>query len=221
MRLQSIVMGAGLALAGCGGGGGGGASAPGAGGTPPPVHLQFYEPLALGDQWSYTCRDIKGGGENGGQPFTIVDSVAGTATVNGTTVYEFALQIPQVPSKPLQIVTEIQLLANDAAGNATLYGYLVNGVVTTIKPTLFVTANPPGQQREAFNYPGQNGVTIDREFVGLEPSNPTPLGVFEVAPYFESGSTHNYGYALGTGIVEEDHGPNFEVDCLITAGTLH
>lgn len=26
---------------------------------------------------------------------------------------------------------------------------------------------------------------------------------------------HDYGYAKGVGIAEEDHGPNFEVDCLI------
>jgi hypothetical protein len=55
----------------------------------------------------------------------------------------------------------------------------------------------------------------------MESSNPTPLGIFQVAPYFESGGTHNYGYALGTGIVEEDHGPNFQYDCLVTSATVH
>ena len=147
--------------------------------------------------------------------------MVGTIGVNGQPAYEFALQIPQIPSAPLQIVTEIQLLANDARGNVTLYGYLIGGNVDAVTPTLFVTANPPGQQHEAFNYPGPAGTTIDRTFFGLESSNPTPLGTYQVAPYFESSATHNYGYAAGTGIVEEDHGPNDEVDCLISAVALH
>ncbi len=224
--LRKVFAGAALILlAACGGGGsgsGGTAMPLGIGPTPTPnPQANFYEPLALGDSWTYTCKDIKGGGENGGNPFTITDSVVGTTTTAGKTVFEFSLQIPQVPSTPLQIVTEIQLLANDAGGNVTLYGYLINGTVKSVTPTLVVAANPPGQQHKAFNYPGPNGNTIDREYVGFEPSNPTPLGTFEVAPYFESNATHNYGYALGTGIVEEDHGPNFEVDCLVTAVTLH
>ncbi len=205
----------------CGGGGGGTAPPPGPTSTPnPQAHL--YEPLATGDSWSYSCQDIKGGGENGGQPFTITDSVGPTTTVNGQTVYEFSLQIPQVPSSPLSIATQIQLLANDSHGNVTLYGYLVNGSVVGVTPTLFVSANP-SLQNASFNYTAPNGSTIIRTFAGFFPTHPTKLGTFpSVADYEEgAGAMNNYGYAPGVGIAEEDHGPNNEVDCLITAFTLH
>jgi hypothetical protein len=36
-----------------------------------------------------------------------------------------------------------------------------------------------------------------------------------VAAYFESQATHNYGYSLGLGVMEEDHGPQYKYDCLI------
>ncbi len=217
-----------LILSACGGGGGSAAGPP-PGPTPTPIpsatptpnpQASFYEPLALGDSWSYTCRDIKGGGENGGQAFSIMDSVVGATSVNGQAVYEFSLQVPQVPSSPLSVLTQVQLLANDAQGNVTLYGYLVNGSVQSVTPTVIVTASP--SQQSSYNYPALGGGTISRVFAGFFPSNPTPLGVFPaLADYEESGATNNYGYARGTGIAEEDHGPNNEVDCLISAVTLH
>lgn len=173
------------------------------------------------DAWHYKCRDIKHEGENNNQPFGIRNAVTGATTVAGKPVFEVAMQVPQVPSKPLKIDTIVQLLANDASGNVRIYGYLIGGKVKRIPVALFVTAKPPGEQHEAFNYRGPDGKTIQRIFFGLEQSNRTKFGVFEVAPYFESQSTHNYGYAKAWGIVEEDHGPNYEVDCLLDAITLH
>jgi hypothetical protein len=181
----------------------------------------LYQPLGPKDSWTYSCRDIKGGGENGNRPFTIRNSVVGQTTIGKTSVYEFALAIPQVPSKPLRVKTVIQLLANDRLGNVRIYGFLIHGKLHPIPPALFVTANPPGESHKAFDYHGANGKTIDRIFFGLEQSNVTKFGVFEVAPYFEDASRHDYGYAKGWGIVEEDHGPNYEVDCLITNRSLH
>lgn len=181
----------------------------------------LYQPLALKDTWKYVCRDIKGGGENGNHPFDLQNSVVGETIAAGKRVYEFSLAVPQVPSKPLRVVRITQLLANDRAGNVRIYGYLVHGKVVRIVPTVFVTAHPPGETHKAFNYRGPHGKIIDRVFFGLEQSNKTKFGTFEVAPYFESRSTHDYGYAKGWGIVEEDHGPNYEVDCLITAIKLH
>ncbi|MBV8244373.1 MAG: hypothetical protein JOZ38_00475, partial [Candidatus Eremiobacteraeota bacterium] len=73
-------------LAACGGGASGGGNpppVPTASPTPTPTpnpQASFYEPHATGDTWNYTCRDIKGGGENGGNPFSIVDSVLGATT---------------------------------------------------------------------------------------------------------------------------------------------
>ena len=181
----------------------------------------FYQPLALKDSWKYSCRDIKGGGENGNHPFTIKNAVVGQTTAHGTPVYEFALQVPQVPSKPLRVTTIVELLANDASGNVRIYGYLIKGKVYPIPVKAFVAAKPPGEVHKAFDYRGPDGKTIDRIFFGLEQSNKTKYGVFEVAPYFEYQSTHDYGYAKGWGIVEEDHGPNYEVDCLITGISPH
>ncbi|HEY9085082.1 MAG TPA: hypothetical protein VIN40_03965 [Candidatus Tyrphobacter sp.] len=199
-----------LLLPACGGGGGGGNPGP----NPSPPAPEYYQPLAIGDSWTYTCHNTQNPNE---QPYTIQNSVLGTTTVGGQTVYEFSIQIP---SSPTQSTTVVQLLANDGQRNTSIYGYLVNGTPQTIPATLIVAANP-GPKGTAYNYTGQNGSTIDRIFEGMESSNPTPLGTFTVAPYFESNSTHNYGYALGNGIVEEDHGPNFQYDCLINAITLH
>ncbi len=197
-----------LVLTGCGGGG----SSPGPNPSPPaPV---FYQPLAVGDTWTYTCHNTQNKSE---QPYAIQNSVLGTTTVNGQQVFEFSLQ---VPSSPTQSTTLVQLLANDAQRNTSIYGYLVGGNVQTITPALIVAA-APGAKGTPYNYAAPDGSTISRIFEGIESSNPTPLGTFTVAPYFESGSTHNYGYALGSGIVEEDHGPNFLYDCLITTMTLH
>ncbi len=180
----------------------------------------LYQPLAVGDSWKYTCKDIKGGGENNGKPFTIYDKVLGKITVGTAQYYEFSLQVPQVPSKPLKVDTQVMLLANDPHGNLWIHGYLVKGVVHRINSAVIVSeATPPKGAK--FGYTGPNGQHVSRIFYGIEQTNPTPLGVFTVADYEESANTHDYGYAKGTGIAEEDHGPNFEVDCLIEAVTLH
>jgi hypothetical protein len=194
----------------CGGGGGGGGTIP----APMPSQSPgIYQPLAAGDSWSYQCHDIT----NPGVPkFPIANSVVGTTSVGAQAVVEFSVQIP---SSPTQSVTEIQLLADDAQGNTTIYGYLVGGAVQTIAPATIVSANPSVSGN--YDYTAPDGSTVTRLFVGFEHSNPTPLGTFVVAPYFESGKTHNYGYASGTGIVEEDHGPNFQYDCLIQSVSLH
>lgn len=181
----------------------------------------FYQPLAEKDRWKYVCRDIKGRGENGNHPFEVENEVVGKTIAGGKALYEFSIAIPQVPSKPFRVDKLIELLANDQSGNVRIYGYLIHGKVVRIAPTMFVTAHPPGETHKAFNYRGPHGKIIDRIFFGLEQSNKTKFGTFEVAPYFESHSTHDYGYAKGWGIVEEDHGPNYEVDCLITAIKLH
>lgn len=199
------------ALAACGGGGGGTNTPPNP--TPSPVR-QLYQPLAAGDSWTYTCHNTQNKAE---QPYEIHNSVLGTATVDGKTVYEFSLQIP---SSPTQSTTVVQLLANDAQANTWIYGYMVSGNVQTITPAEIV-AWSPGGKGTAYNYTGEDGAVIDRVFEGVESSNPTPLGTFTVAPYFESSGTHNYGYAYNDGIVEEDHGPNFQYDCLITTMNLH
>ena len=180
-----------------------------------PAGSALYQPLAVNDAWTYTCRDIKGGGENGNNPFTIVHRVLGTTKVGSKTTFELELQIPQVPSTPLEIVTEVMLVANDAHGNLVIYGYLLpNESVRKIKPTIIVSNATPNKYA-TFNYAGPNGRLISRFFYGIEPTNPTPLGTFTVADYEESRMTHDYGYARGFGVAEEDHGPNFEVDCLV------
>ncbi len=187
--------------------------------TPAIPRSSLYEPLAVGDSWTYKCRDIKGGGEKNGKPFTIEDKVLGITNVGPHKAYEFSLRIPQVPSKPLKVNTEIMLLSNDPNGNLWIYGYLVNGAIHKIHAARIVSNATPAKGAK-FGYTGPNGKPVSRIFFGIEQSNPTPLGVFTVADYEESKNTHDYGYARGTGIVEEDHGPNFEVDCLIQAVTL-
>ena len=180
----------------------------------------LYLPLAVGNAWKYTCRDIKGGGENNGNPFTIYHSVLGTVDVKGQKEYKFSLQVPQVPSHPLKIDTEVMLLNNDSHGNLWIHGYMIQGAVHQIRAAKIVSSPMPHKFAK-FGYVGPNGKPITRIFYGIEPTNPTPLGVFTVADYEESNATHDYGYARGTGIAEEDHGPNFEVDCLIEQVTLH
>jgi hypothetical protein len=194
-------------LAACGGGGGGASPAPRPTPTPTIGPVQLYQPLALGDSWTYSCafRNPPGPGT-----FTIANQVTGTQVVGGVATYAFALQVVTSPS---QIATETMLLANDAQGNVTLYGYLNGGTVLPVTPTVIVAANPSG----SYDYPGPDGKPVTRVFKAFTVTNPTPLGTFNVAVYYESGGTHNYGYALGKGILEEDHGPNFQFDCVITA----
>lgn len=163
---------------------------------PPPLPgQQIYLPLAIGNTWSYDC----GGG------VTITDSVTQTVTVAGQQTFAFQLEFPNAP-------TQTSLLANDAQGNTTLYGYLVNGTAMPVTPAAYISANP--EAGEKFDYPAQDGGTVNRVFFGFEPTNPTPLGVFQVAAYNDNGKQDIWGYATGKGIMEQDHG---SFDCKITS----
>lgn len=171
----------------------------GGGSKSTPPGPQIYLPLAVGNNWNYDC----------GNGVSIVDTVTQTVSVNGVSTFALQLQFPNGP-------TQTFLLANDAQGNTTLYGYLVNGSPQTITPTAYISANPsPG---ESFNYPAQNGGTVNRVFVNFEPTNQTPLGVFQVASYNDNGTQDIWGYAAGKGIMEQDHG---SFDCKITAFQVH
>jgi hypothetical protein len=161
---------------------------------------RVYQPLALGDAWKYVCN----------HQFTIRNAVIGRVRVGKKLTYEFQIQIPRSPSRSVKIV---QLLANDASGATRIYGYLLGGKVRAVRPTAIVVSSPVLHRH--YDYPGPNGKSIRRVFVGFENTNPTPLGIFYVAPYFETNATHNYGYTLGRGIMEEDHGPNYRYDRLI------
>lgn len=192
---------------------GGGAMAPyaGTGGTSLSSAAQtgapsVYQPLKVGDSWSYICN----------HSFSISDHVIGLHHLDNRTVYALSLQIPSSPTKSTHV---IQLLANDISGNTRIYGYVVNGKVQPVTPTEIVAAKPVLQKH--YDYPSAHGGKVSRIFVGFENTNKTPLGVFRVAPYFESGATHNYGYARGKGVMEQDHGPNYKYDCLIKKYVLH
>ncbi len=219
MRVPFMILALSAVLAGCGGGGTTTPNprstiTPPSTGTPGPTPAAVvYQPLSVGDQWTYAC-GLRG------QPstFTITHSVTSTVTVNGQLTYAFALQIPSSPS---QIATETMLLANDTQGNLILYGYLGdNGAVQAIAPTVIAPQNPVAGTN--YNYPAPDGSIITRVFETFTATNPTPYGgVYpRVAVYDESGGTHNYGYAPGVGIAEEDHGPNLEYDCLISGLVL-
>ena len=192
-----------LALtAACGGGSSGGSNGgPPPGPTPTPP-AAFYLPLAVGNAWTYDC------GTGGMKSNTVTQTVQ----VGGVTTFAYAEQIPS----PSGITTQTQLLANDAQGNTTLYGYLINGAVTTVTPTLLIAASPTVGQM--FNYPVPDGSTVPRYFRAFDHTNPTQLGTFAVAVYYESNGQRNYGYTLGTGVTEEDQAP---YDCTITSYTLH
>ncbi len=159
-----------------------------------------YQPLATGNFWKYVCN----------HQFTIRNAVVGTVHVGKTLTYEFSIQVPSSPTKSVKVV---QLLANDLKGTTRIYGYLLSGKVRAVKPAAIVVPSP--LLNHHYDYSGPHGHTVSRVFVGFENTNPTPLGTFRVAPYFESNATHNYGYTLGRGIMEEDHGPNYRYDCLI------
>lgn len=167
--------------------------------TQPPPQPQAYLPLAVGNTWNYDC----GGG------ITITDMVTQQVNVNGQSTFALQLQFPNA-------ATQTFLVANDAQDNTTLYGYLVNGATVSVAPALYISANPTAQ--ESFNYPLPGGGTVDRVFVLFENTNPTALGVFQVASYNDNGTQDIWGYALGKGIMEQDHGT---FDCKITSFQLH
>lgn len=167
---------------------------------------QVYQPLAVGDSWKYICN-----GE-----FTILDRVVRKVQLGGKNVFALSLQIPSSPTKSVHV---IQLLSNDAHGNTWIYGYLIKNSIHKVKPTKIVAQSPVKGQH--YNYPGDKGGTISRIFKEFEFTNRTPLGIFWVAAYFESNATHNYGYSLGRGVMEQDHGPNYKYDCLIEKYTVN
>ena len=164
---------------------------------PPPQ--QIYLPLAVNNTWNYDC----------GNGVSIMDTVTQTVSVNGKSTFALQLEFPNGP-------TQIFLLANDAQGNTTFYGYLVGGTPTPVTPTPYISASPTAN--ESFNYPALNGGTVNRVFVNFEPTNQTPLGVFQVASYNDNGTQDIWGYAVGKGVMEQDHG---SFDCKITAFQLH
>ncbi len=167
---------------------------------------KVYQPLAVGNYWKFTCNHL----------FPIVDRVTGTFHVKGRRVYALSLQIPSSPTKSVRVT---QLLANDIKGNTWIYGYLTGDKVHDVKPAEIVAAKPVPYTY--YDYPAPTHGKITRLFLNFENTNKTPLGVFRVAPYFESARTHNYGYSLGRGVMEEDHGPHYRYDCLIEKFVLH
>lgn len=171
-----------------------------------PGAAKVYQPLAVGDYWSYICNN----------QFKIEDRVLKKYALGKRVVYALSLQIPSSPSKSAKVV---QLLANDVHGNDWIFGYLINGKVRQVKPTEIVSVAPVLNKH--YDYPSPKGGTISRVFVAFENTNPTPLGTFWVAAYFDGGGTHNYGYSLGRGVMEEDHGPHYKYDCLIEKYVLH
>lgn len=187
------------ALQACGGGGTTSSPAPAPTATPKPG-VKFYQPLAVGNTWNYTC----------GNNVATTDSIPAAEPVGSIEGFRLALQFPGGAS-------QTQILANNADGSTTLYGYLVNGSPVFVVPSVIVGANPtPGQQ---FNYPGpSSGTFVTRSFVGFTTSHLTPLGVFNVAVYSENGGADTYSYALGTGIAEQTHGA---FDCLLASFHLH
>lgn len=169
--------------------------------APQPPGQQFYLPLALGNTWSYACNHSGG---------SITDTVTKTVAVNGQQTFALQMEFPNGPQQTL-------LLANDKHGNTTFYGYLVNGTPMSMTPTLYISANPTAGQK--FDYPAVGGGTVSRVFAEYTVTNPTALGVFNVAVYNESGLPA-YGYTLGKGVTEQDHNyPQF--DCTVTSIQVH
>jgi hypothetical protein len=209
-------------LAACGGGGGGSVPGP----SPsigPSASPRPFLPLAVGDTWTYACYL---GPSPGPSTFPKTNTVIGTATVNGIVTYEYQLQSPITPT---QSTTQIQLVANDSAGNTILYGYVPTPGASPspiVSPTVII-AHVPGANGTTYDYPSQNGGTVQRVFCCTENSLPTVFGTFTVDAYFEGSNVlHNapygYGYAAGIGSVDEaynitDPDPNKHIECLITA----
>ena len=207
-----------MAGTGCGGGGGGGAIPNPS--PQPSVSPALYQPLAVGNTWTYSCgphpaRALKVRAVS--TPFPISDTVTETAVVNGVSVFALALQIPD-PSGA--ITTQTELLANDGQGNTSIYGYLISGTIQPVTPAIIIGANPVVGQ--SFNYTGPTGSTVPRTLQAFTVSNPTAYGVFQnVAVYYENGgTTSNYGYVRGIGSVEQDH-DNFLYDCTLQSYQLH
>ncbi|MBV9718121.1 MAG: hypothetical protein JOZ77_02295 [Candidatus Eremiobacteraeota bacterium] len=196
----------GALLAACGGGPYAGYAAYGGSAHADAAAGKVYQPLAMGNLWKFTCNHL----------FPITDRVVGTYHVKTHLVYALSLQIPSSPTKSTYV---IQLLANDSKGNTWIYGYLIHGKVHAVTPTEIVAAKPVPYRY--YDYPAPMHGTITRQFLQFEDTNRTPLGVFWVAPYFDSDRTHNYGYSLGRGVMEEDHGPQYKYDCLIEKYVLH
>ncbi len=211
-----------LCLCACGGAGGGG-SVPAPGPRPSSSPVPFL-PLAAGDTWTYAC--TLGTPAPSASTFPKTNQVLGTTTVGGTTVFEYA---EQIPSSPTQSSTVIQLLADDPAGDTLIYGYMANpssSPAPLASPVVIIAASP-GVAGTIYDYPGENGGTISRFFWGSEPTHPTVFGTFQVDAYFEGShvaaqATDGYGYAAGLGVMEEDHDfanpdPSKRIDCLITS----
>ncbi|HKW45141.1 MAG TPA: hypothetical protein VJN22_05740 [Candidatus Eremiobacteraceae bacterium] len=211
-----------LLLDACGGGGGS-TSVPGPppGPSPSPTPTIFFQPLAVGDTWTYAC--YMGTPSPGASTFPKTNKVLGTAMVHGTQTFEYAQQIP---SSPTQSTTVIQLLANDATGNTLIYGYLPNvgGSPQPLASPVVIVAQSPGPPLSIDDYPAEHGGTVQRIYCCHGNTNPTVFGVYVVNEYFEgshilNNTTDGYGYALGQGVMEEDHiltAPQ-RIDCLITA----
>lgn len=209
-------------LAACGGGGGGGSVAVPP--PPPPSSPQPFLPLKAGDTWTYGC--VLGTPAPSASTFPKTNHVLGTAMVNGTETFEYALEIP---TSPTQSTTQIQLLANDAAGDTLIYGFMSNPSASPVpiaSPTVII-AERPSADLTPYDYEGESGATVQRVFCCTGQTHVTNFGVFNVDEYFEgshtvAAATDGYGYAAGIGSVEEDHNfndpdPAKRIDCLITA----
>jgi hypothetical protein len=210
-----------LLLDACGGGGGGGSGIPGPGPNPSPTPTRFYQPLAVGDTWTYAC--YLGTPAPGASAFPKTNQILGTVAVNGTQTFEYQ---EQIPSSPTQSTNVIQLLAHDAAGNTLIYGYMANPSASPqpLASPVVIVAQNPGAMGTSYDYPAENGGTVSRAFCCSGPTNPTVFGVYQVNEFVEGShsintATDNYGYAAGQGVMEEDHNfnsPN-RIDCIITA----
>jgi hypothetical protein len=209
-----------LWLVSCGGGGGGSLPGP----TPPPLPSPSpapYQPLAVGDTWTYAC--YRGTPAPGASAFPKTNQVLGTVRVAGTVTYEYA---EQIPSSPTQSTTQIQLLANDGNDNTMLYGYMANPTAAPqlVTPTIVVPSSP-GPSNAPWDYPAQGGGTVQRVFCCSGVTNPTKFGVITVNEFYDGShvvdmTTDGYGYARGQGVMEEDHNfnnPATRIDCIVTA----
>jgi len=225
MTSRSMLVAAVLWLFACGGGGGGGGTTvpiPSPSPGPSTSPLQF-QPLRAGDTWTYAC--YLGTLAPAASTFPKTNQVLGTVTVNGTLAYEYQVEIP---TSPTQSTTQIQLLANDAAGDTLIYGYMANPTASPepVAPTVIV-AHRPGPDLTTYDYPAEGGGVVSRVFCCTTPTHRTVFGTFTVDAYFDgshvvSSATDGYGYAIGKGVMEEDHNfddpdPSKRVDCLITA----